>query len=160
MTTTKFIKKSTLTIPLIKWEGIGDWLIERFLEEFGDDELITEYLTSNRKQFNKAKYTSLAMGETLTGFDWVISIEDYQAFLDRLYQELPPRFRKKWSEGKPWFMNVMPMVDMGMGPLTFEAADKKQEEKKLAITKEKSQWQPQNEDSQVVTYLDSLESLK
>lgn len=121
----KYIKTTTISIPEIRWEAIGDWIIARFLEMFGSDELITQYLSSGRKQFDKSKYVELATWMNAQWLmDWVISIADYQEFLNWLRVILPSKFRKKGTAWSPWFDNVMPMVDLWMGPMTFEAADK------------------------------------
>lgn len=121
----KYIKTTTISIPEIRWEAIGDWIIARFLEMFGSDELINQYLSSGRKQFDKSKYVELATWLNIHWLmDWVISIADYQEFLDWLRVILPSKFRKKGTAWRPWFDNVMPMVDLWMGPMTFEAADK------------------------------------
>lgn len=121
----KYIKTTTISIPEIRWEAIGDWIIARFLEMFGSDELINQYLSSGRKQFDKSKYVELATWMNAQWLmDWVISIADYQEFLNWLRVILPSKFRKKGTAWSPWFDNVMPMVDLWMGPMTFEAADK------------------------------------
>lgn len=153
----KFVSYTTISIPPAYGQGIGDWLVERFLEKFWNDELIESYLLSWRKSYDISKYITLAIGEMEGGTEGRISIKEYQEFLDELYKILPKKFRKTWSAGKPWFKNVMPIVDLGMWPLTFEAADKKREEISLAITKwKKDKWVQ----SPVATHLDSLESPK
>ena len=129
---------STIKIPQMGEQAIGDYLVARFLERFGNDEIIQEYIDKKGWNFDKLAYTKLAswMDE-----DWEmrgsISITEYQAFLDKLRSELPKKYRKKWTVGKPWFDNVLPMIDCFMGPLTFEGADKYQAEKALALTKKK-----------------------
>lgn len=117
-----YTKKTTITIPTQRWEAIGDWLIARFLEMFGTDELITQYLESGRRQFDKMKYTQIATWDVAWTLTWVIAIADYQEFLDYLYDNLPSKYRKIGTAGKPWFKNVMPIIDLWMGPLTFEGA--------------------------------------
>lgn len=131
-----FTKRTTLTIPDSPTQWIGDWLISRYLEQFGSDKLIMEFISSWLMQFNKIEYTILATGEQHDGeLKWVISVSDYQEFLDGLRAKLPKKFRKKGSVGKPWFDNVIPIVDLGMWPFTFEAAAKLKEELELAKLK-------------------------
>lgn len=110
-------KKTTITVPSFHWEAIGDWLIARFLEEFWTDALVNEYISSWRKQFDKLEYLKNSNWPNEEG---IISVKDYQEFLDNLRKSLPKKYRKKWSAGKPWFDNVVPMVDMGIWPMTFE----------------------------------------
>lgn len=118
----QYTKKTTIIIPEIKWEAIGDWIISRFLEQFGNDKLIQEYLDSWRKKFNMQEYVLLATWDVSWIYTWVISIADYQEFLDTIRARLPKKYRKIWTPWKPWFKNVTPMVDLMMWPITFEAA--------------------------------------
>lgn len=127
-------KKSTITIPDYYGQAIGDWLIARFLEMFGTDELIQEYIDSSHRGFNEIKLVELNLGGGLG----VISISDYQEFLDNLQKNLPKKYRKKGSPWKPWFRNVVPLVDMKYWPLTFEAGAKYAEGRQLAALKQKS----------------------
>lgn len=114
----KYKKPWKVLIPDYRWQAIGDWLIARHLEFFGSDELISQYISSWYKQFDKIKYI-----EQIMGWDkWVISVWDYQEFLDNLRKILPKKYRLHGTIGKPWFDNVMPMVALWMSPLTFEAA--------------------------------------
>ena len=117
-----YTKKTTITIPTERWEPIGDWMIARFLEMFGTDELITEYISSWRRTFDRIEYTKIVSGDVDGQLNGCITIADYQEFLDGLLKILPKKYRKVWTEGKPWFKNVVPIIDLGMGPLTFEGA--------------------------------------
>lgn len=117
-----YTKKTTITIPTQRWEAIGDWLIARFLEMFGTDELITQYLDSGRRLFDKVKYTAVATWNVAWVLTGIITIADYQEFLDYLYDNLPSKYRKIGTAWKPWFKNVMPIIDLGLWPLTFEGA--------------------------------------
>ena len=125
-------KTTSLIVPTQKWEWIGDYLVARFLEMFWTDELITQYIDSSRSKFDKEKYTHLI---TWVGDSGIISVKDYQEFLDNLRSTLPNKFRKKWTAGKPWFDNVMPIIDLWMGPMTFEQGKLLAEGRKSALTK-------------------------
>ncbi len=49
--------------------------------------------------------------------NWVISIADYKEFLDGLINNLPTKFRKKEAK------KILPIIDIYMGPKTFELAE-------------------------------------
>ena len=116
-------KKTTLTIKDYHGQAIGDWLIARFLEMFWDDELVQEYIDSGYRKFNEFRLVEMNMNWG----KWVISVKEYQQFLDNLLKILPKKYRKRWSVGRPWFKNVVPLVDMKYWPMTFEAGEKYQQ---------------------------------
>lgn len=127
----RYKRTSTLSIKDYHGQAIGDWLIARFLEMFWNDELINEYITSWYKRFNEVKMVELGMGDGMG----IISVADYQEFLDNLLQILPKKYRKKGTAGKPWFRNVVPLVDMKYWPMTYESWIKYAEGRQLATIK-------------------------
>lgn len=108
----EYKKFSHITIPTKRWEKVDIYLFNRFLEMFGSDEEITTYINTwefkEKKEYIKRVYPNS---------HWIISIKDYQEFLDELINTLPKKFRKKQAK------KVLPIIDLYMGPKTFELAE-------------------------------------
>lgn len=108
----QYKKFSHITIPTKRWEKVDIYLFNRFLEMFGSDEEITNYINTwefkEKKEYIKRVYPNS---------HWIISIKDYQEFLDELINTLPKKFRKKQAK------KVLPIIDLYMGPKTFELAE-------------------------------------
>lgn len=107
---------TTIKLPLLRGEPIGDYLIARFLEKFGTDEIILQYIKSWRKTFDKELYMKVVDGNG----KWVISVSDYQEFLNELRKNLPKKYNKtyKWAG----YDKVVPIVDAMFWPVTHEQA--------------------------------------
>jgi len=118
----QYVKQSTITIPKVKWEKVDIYLFNRFLEMFGIDSEIQAYIDSWDFPSKKDYLARNSICE-----DWVISIADYKEFLDWLLSTLPTKYRKKEAK------KVLPIIDLYMGPKTFELA---QLEKTNKITNE------------------------
>lgn len=108
----QYVKQSSIIIPKAKWEKVDIYLFNRFLEMFGIDSEIQSYL-DNGDFPSKKEYLS----RNSICVDWVISIADYKEFLDWLIKTLPTKFRKKEAK------KLLPIIDLYMGPKTFELAE-------------------------------------
>lgn len=104
-------KQSTVLVPDKRWQRVDMYLFNRFIEMFGTDEELAPYILSwtfpDKDSFYKRN----------VAWDGVISVADYQEFLDNLINTLPAKYRKKEAK------RVLPIIDLYIWPKTFELAE-------------------------------------
>lgn len=110
---------ATNHIKTKRWTKLWPYLFERFLEYFGTNDEIDEY--NNSATFpNKENYFE----RVINCKDWVLTVREYQEFLDWIVTNLPKKFSKKEAK------KILPMIDLYMWPMTIELAESLKEEKK------------------------------
>jgi len=108
----QYVKQSTITIPRKRWEKVDIHLFNRFLEMFGINSEVEVYMETWDFPSKKDYLARNSICEK-----WVISIADYKEFLDWLIKNLPTKYSKKEAK------KILPIIDIYMGPKTFELAE-------------------------------------
>ena len=104
-------KQSTLLVPDKRWQKVDMYLFNRFIEMFGTDEELAPYINTWAFPDKHSFYTRNVE------WDGVISVSDYQEFLDNLINTIPSKYRKKEAK------KVLPIIDLYIWPKTFELAE-------------------------------------
>ena len=109
-------KESTILIPIKRWEKVMTYIFNRFLETFGTDEEISQYLEGGKLTDRDSYYNRI-----IDSKDWILSVADYQVFLDWIIDNLPKKFNKKEAK------KTLPIIDLYMWPITIESANQRKE---------------------------------
>lgn len=119
--TPRFQRKTTIDIVDKKKTDVATYIVHRLWEYFTTDDFINQYVNNWYKSSTDMK---VWYAENIVNHkDWIISVEYYSEILDYIRATLPKKYVKKWDAFKPWFDNVMPLLDMIFWPKTFELAE-------------------------------------
>ena len=139
-------RKTKKEVHLAKWKGVGDWIIKKYAEFLGSDELIDAI---NAQDFDS--YSRL-WKENIQNENWALSIAEYKNFLGFIRMTLPKRY------SKAEFDSAIGVIVYGYGPITYEEVSALKDKESRVLTPTEDDSQEDKEESTEWVHPESTES--